>query len=480
MNDQASPLQKQLQAQIQERRIFDQARAYADAYMAEVRTREVFPGADALAALDAFDEPMPAAPARGEQILELLHAHGSPATVAQTGGRYFGFVNGGAVPAALAARWLADIWDQNPALAVMSPVVSRLEALCERWIVDLLELPAGTTAGFVGGTSTATLCGLAAGRNHQLRRLGWNVQADGLFGAPELRVILGEQAHASVFKALGLLGLGQDRVERVPVDDQGRMIASAMPALDQSCLVIAQAGNVNSGAFDPFTAICDQARKARAWVHIDGAFGLWAAASRATRPLTSGMAAADSWSVDGHKTLNAPYDCGVILCRDRQALVDAMQASAAYLIGGQGRDGMHYTPEMSRRARAVDLWATLKSLGRSGIEALIDGLCAHARHFAHLLQAQGFRILNEVVFNQVLAACATAELTQATLELIQASGECWCGSTHWNGEPVIRISVCSWATSAEDIQRAVAAFVAAREKAVSVISERTLNAPVKP
>ena len=456
-------LQEDMYRQIQGREFFEQAKSYAYAYLDSVYDRNVFPTDEAIRNLEIFSESFPRAPGNPALILQMLHEHGSPATVAQTGGRYFGFVTGSSVPAALAAGWLSNVWDQNAALYVLSPIVTQLEATCEKWLIDLLELPAGTVAGFVSGTSTATLCGLAAGRNELLRRQGWDVHLEGLFGAPNLRVILGAQVHATVPKVLALLGLGRACVEIVPTDDQGRMIAAKMPQLDGRCLVIAQAGNVNTGSFDPFDEIGDRARRVNAWVHIDGAFGLWAAGSGSKKLLTYGIEKADSWSVDAHKTLNAPYDSGIILCKHREALVTAMQATASYIHTSEKRDGMNYTPEMSRRARVVELWATLKSLGKEGVEELVDRLCDHARRFAGNLQAKGFRILNEVVFNQVLVACDTPEQTKATLENIQKSGECWFGGTVWNGEPVIRISVCSWATTVVDVERSVVAFVKARD-----------------
>ena len=414
--------------------------------------------------MQAFREPLPQEPTAAEDILRLLHDNGGPATTASTGGRYFGFVNGGVLPAALAAKWLADTWDQNAALSIMSPVAAELELVCENWLVDLLGLPPGTAAGFVTGTSSATLCGLAAGRNSLLKRLGWDANADGLFGAPSLRVVLGAQAHASVGKALGVLGLGKNRVELAPADDQGRMIPEQMPKLDNRCLVLAQAGNVNTGAFDDLASIGTRAQDAGSWLHVDGAFGLWAAGSAKYRYLMRGADLADSWSVDAHKTLNAPYDCGIIFCKQRDALTEALQASASYLLASGQRDGMHLSLDMSRRARSIELWATLKALGRSGVEDLVDRLCRHARRFAAGLAAQGFRVLNDVVFNQVLVACDTPASTQATLARIQESGECWCGSAVWNGEPVIRISVCSWASTENDIDRSVRAFVAARSE----------------
>lgn len=445
--------------------LLQQAHEYALEYIDSVDRRPVYPADEDIDRLDRFDETLPATSSNPSALLAMLHENGSPATVAQTGGRYFGFVNGATQPAALAARWLGDVWDQNPALYVMSPAVSRLEQVCENWLTQLFELPEDTALGLVGGTSISILCGLAAARNELLRRMNWDVSASGLFGAPEIRVVVGEQAHSAVFKALALLGLGKERVISVATDDQGRMRTSDLPAFDDRTLVITQAGNVNSGAFDPFNEICEAAQAANAWVHVDGAFGLWAAASRAKHHLYAGAEQADSWSADAHKTLNAPYDCGLVLCRHRKALAAAMQASASYLQWSGDRDSMMYTPDMSRRGRAVDLWATLKYLGRGGVEQLVNQLCARAQEFASKLQRQGFRIVNDVVFNQVLVTCDSPDLTRSTLKRIQRSGECWCGGADWRGEPVIRISVCSWQTTSQDIERSVAAFVEARNAA---------------
>ena len=458
-------LQKSLYSQISSKEIFEQAKSYAFTYMDAIFERNVFPTDEAIANLNIFNEPLPESPCTPEQILESLNRFGSPATIAQTGGRYFGFVNGSSIPVALAVKWLADIWDQNAALYNTSPLVSQLEETCEKWLIELLDLPVGTAAGFVSGTSMATICGLAAGRNELLKHHGWNVNADGLFRAPNIRVIISEQAHATAYKALSILGLGRDRVEKIPVDMEGRIMIDQLPELDDNCLVIIQAGNVNSGAFDPIVEICGRARKVNAWVHIDGAFGLWAAVSRNKKYLVKGLDKADSWSVDGHKTLNTPYDCGIVLCRDRGALIPAMQATGSYIIYSEKRDGMLLTPEMSRRSRAIELWAVLKYLGRKGVEELVDGLCKNAQEFAVQLSSNKFHILNQVVFNQILVACETQELTKATLEYVQRSGICWCGGTLWNGEPAIRVSVCSWATTKKDIERSVAAFKEARDKA---------------
>lgn len=458
-------LREQMQRQLADKALFEQAKAYAYAYLDELPHRPVFPSPEALEALTVFDEPLPESPQAGADVLHQLDSYGSPATVAQTGGRYFGFVNGSVIPTALAARWLADTWDQNPALYVISPIVAKLEQVCERWVADLLGLPSQTAAGFVGGTSMATMCGLAAARYALLQRVGWDVNADGLFGAPPFRVVVSEQAHGTVFKALALLGLGKNRIELVPADAQGRLDPAHLPALDSNTLLILQAGNVNTGAFDPFAELCEQANQAGAWVHVDGAFGLWAAASRQKQRLTRGVEQADSWAVDGHKTLNTPYDCGIVLCRHRDSLVAAMQASGSYIQYSQERDGMLYVPDMSRRARAVELWATLKYLGRSGVEELVDGLCDRAVQFAAGLRAAGFRILNDVVFNQVLVAGETPDQTRAILDHVQRSGECWCGGSTWNNSPAIRVSVCSWATTPDDIEQVIKTFIEARQPA---------------
>ncbi len=464
MNDMEN-LHKEMHGLKANKEIFEQVKSYAYDYMDNIDERPVFPSDEALKGLDFFDEPLSDDPCSSSEILRLLHEYGSPATVAQSGGRYFGFVNGGAVPVSLAAKWLSDIWDQNFAMYVMSPIASQMEVICEKWLIDLFKLPEETAAGFVSGSSTAIICGLAAARNETFRRLNWDIGLKGIFGAPKLRIVLGEQAHASVFKALVLLGFGQEQIEIVPADNEGCMNTELLPKLDDHTIVIAQAGNVNSGAFDNFEAICSAANNANAWVHIDGAFGLWSAASGSRKYLTKGIENADSWSVDAHKTLNAPYDNGIILCKNRKALVTAMQASGSYLQYSNKRDGMLYTTEMSRRNRAVELWATLKFLGKRGAEQLIDELCNHAQYFAEQLKTKGFHILNEVVFNQVLVACDSPELTTATLVNIQKSGECWCGAAKWKGEPVIRVSVCSWITTKKDIDRSVNAFVKGCEEA---------------
>ncbi len=457
--------QRVMMDQLAGKELFEQAKAYAYAYMDGLGEADVYPSAQTVEGLRAFDGALPEGPCAPSDLLRLLNERGSGATVAQSGGRYFGFVCGGVLPVCLAAKWMADAWDQNGAVFVQSPVTAKLETVCERWLAELFRLPQETAAGLVSGSSTAILCAVAAARNALLRKQGWDVGERGLFGAPPLRVVVGEQAHSSVWKALALTGLGKANVTTAPVDDQGRILPDRLPALDEHTLLVLQAGNVNSGAFDPVDALCDAARKAGTWVHIDGAFGLWAAASPKRRGLIRGLEKADSWSTDAHKTLNVPYDCGIVLCRERGALVDAMRASGAYLQFSDERDGMLYTPEMSRRARSVELWAALKYLGRSGTGELVDTLCDNAAYFAEALTKNGFAVVNDVVFNQVLFRCDTPERTKRTLRNIQSSGRCWCGGSVWRGEPVVRVSVCSWQTTRQDIDDCVATFAACRERA---------------
>jgi glutamate/tyrosine decarboxylase-like PLP-dependent enzyme len=448
--------------------IFDQVKNYAYEYSDNALIRNVFPTREAIEGLKEFDETLPPGSGDPEEILEQLNRYGSPATVMQTGGRYFGFVIGGTLPVSMAARWLGDFWDQNAGLYMTSPVVSKLETVVEKWMRQLFGLPENVVSGFVSGTTTAVFCGLAAARYRMLKQLDWDVNVRGLFNAPKIRFVAGMQAHGAILKAVSMLGIGRDNVEWVEVDDQGRMIPERVPELDSNTVLILQAGNVNSGSFDPINEICEKAVEAKAWIHIDGAFGLWAACSAKLRHLTIGMEKANSWSVDGHKTLNTPYDCGIILCNDQDAIASALHVTGSYLMHGDSRDGYAYTPEMSRRSRIIELWAAIKYLGQEGIEELVDGLHARALQFAGEMENAGFRVLNEVVFNQVLVACENDEITSKVLQTVQDSGECWCGSGKWDDRMVIRVSVCSWATTEEDISRSVRAF----EKAYREISQK--------
>jgi glutamate/tyrosine decarboxylase-like PLP-dependent enzyme len=459
-------LQKKMFHEMEQKDIFRQAQKCAFDYADTIFERNVYPTPGAIARLDEFSEDLPESVGDAAEVLEKLHRYGSPASTAQTGGRYFGFVNGAVIPTSLAVRWLSDFWDQNTALYVMSPVVAKLEEICESWLKELFGLPEKVVAGFVSGSSSAIFCGLAAARYRMFQNNGWDINKRGFYGAPDIRVVAGRQAHGTVVKAIALLGFGTDRIEWVDTDSQGRIIPHEIPELDQNTILILQAGNVSSGAFDPFDEICEKADKANAWVHIDGAFGLWAAASNRLNRLTKGMENADSFSVDGHKTLNTPYDSGIVLCSDREALTHSLHASGSYIAYSGDRDGMLYTQEMSRRARAVELWAALKYLGKEGVDELVYGLHRRAVQMSQALKAENFQTLNEVVFNQILVACDSDDITEQTMRYIQESGECWVGGASWNGKPVIRISVCSWATTGDDIARSVSAFVTARNKAV--------------
>lgn len=442
--------------------LLSDASARAIRYLDSLDKRKVSPTPEAIAALGRFDEPLPAVSGDPADTLRLLDEVGSPASMAMAGPRFFGFVIGGSLPVALGANWLAGAWDQNSALYRATPGTAYIEQVALRWLLELFGLPRDSAGAFVTGATVANLCALAAARHAVLKRAGWNVEADGLFGAPPITVVVGAEAHPSVTKALGILGLGRNRVVKVPVDDQGRMRADKLPVLSGPTIVCLQAGNVNTGAFDPVREIGDRARAAGAWVHIDGAFGLWAAAAPGLAHLTAGLADADSWATDAHKWLNVPYDSGLAFVRDRAALEAAMAITAEYLpTQSEYRNPGDYTPELSRRARGVEVWAALRALGRAGIAELIERNCAQARRFADKLAAAGAEILNDVVLNQVLVAFGDADKTKRVIERVQADGTCWAGVTVWQGRTAMRISVSSWATTEADVDRSVAAMIAA-------------------
>jgi glutamate/tyrosine decarboxylase-like PLP-dependent enzyme len=428
-------------------------------YLRAVENRRVAPPAEAVAALEHFRAPLPEQPCDPSEVVTMLDKLGAPATVATTGGRYFGFVIGGTLPAALAASWLANTWDQNAALRVMSPVAAELEEIALAWICEALGLPSDCSGGLVTCATTANFTALAAARQALLARAGWNVVEDGLFGAPPIQVVVGQEAHASVLKALSLAGLGAKRVTVVEADSQGRIRADKFPHIEKNAIVCIQAGNVNTGSFDPARELCERAHEQNAWVHVDGAFGLWAAASPKYKHLLDGFALADSWAMDAHKWPNMNYDSGIVLVRDGGALRSAMNISAAYLQPGARREAMHHVPEASRRARGIELWAGLKSLGRSGLADLIDRTCAHAQTFASGLRQAGFEILNDVVTNQVMVSFGSAEKTLEVIRRIQEDGTCWCGSTVWQGKTAMRISVSSWATTNAGVEKSLAAII---------------------
>lgn len=434
-------------------------------YRSAADERSVAPDTDAIAALQGFDESLPDAGVPDEEVLAQLDELGSPAAVVMTGPRFFGFVIGGSLPVTVASNWLTTAWDQNSVMHEVTPAMSMLESVAGRWLIDLLGLPADASFAYVTGATVANFTALAAARNHVYSRAGWDVEADGLFGAPAVTVVVGAEAHPTLTKSLGLLGFGRERVVVVPVDGQGRMIANEIPKLEGPAIVCTQAGNINTGAFDPVGEICDRVRPQGAWVHVDGAFGLWAAASPSLRHLAAGMEKADSWATDAHKWLNVPYDCGVTLTRYPDAHRSAMAITADYLkTETASRNPSDYTPELSRRARGVDVWAALKSLGRTGVAELVDRCCAHARRFADGLAAAGYDILNDVVLNQVLVSFGSADETRRVIEAIQNDGTCWCGITVWQGRTAMRISVSNWSTTAADVDRSLEAMIAAADQ----------------
>lgn len=464
-------LQQKMFQERQDKTIFHQASDYAFNYMDNIENVDVFPSGKSLELLNFFDETLPENTGSATSILKQLHDYGEPNTIAQIGGKYFGFVNGNAVPVSLGVKWLSDVWDQCGGLYLTSPINAKLETVCEKWLKDIFDLPEETVAGFVSGTSMANLCALAAARYQLLKNQGWDVNENGLNGAPPIRIIAHEQVHASIKKTLAMLGFGKKNLEWIPSDHQGRIIVEKLPKLDNTCLVLLQAGNVNTGAYDDFDTVCDLANAAGSWVHIDGAFGLWARAVKALKYLTKGMEKASSWAVDGHKTLNTPYDSGIVLCKHPDALVSALQATGEYLIYSEQRDPLFYTPEMSKRSRAIELWATMKYLGKNGINEMIYTFNQRAKQLAKGLQELNFELLNEVVFNQVLVRFKDEKSTKQIVEFIQKSGEAWLGGTTWEGKAAIRISICSWATTEQDVEDTIALF----GKASSSIEENAQN-----
>jgi glutamate/tyrosine decarboxylase-like PLP-dependent enzyme len=447
------------------RELLTAAAVRAIRYLEGLNERGVATDPAVVARLAELAIPLPTDPSPADETMALLDSF-SAATMAMAGPRFFGFVIGGALPATVAANWLASAWDQNSALAEVTPLPAKLEDVALGWLRDVLGLPPETGVGFVTGATMANFTGLAAARHTVLSQAGWDVEADGMCGAPEVAVVVGEEAHPTLFKSLGLAGFGRNRVVRVPVDKQGRMRADLFPNLSGPTIVCLQAGNVNTGAFDPAPQIIPKAKAANAWVHVDGAFGLWAAAAPCKAHLLEGYADADSWATDAHKYLNTPYDSGLAFVRSPDVLQAAMAISAAYLPSSPTRDPANFTPELSRRARGIEVWAALHTLGRSGLADLVERTCRFAVRFAEDLRAAGYTILNEVMFNQVLVTFGDDERTRRVIAGIQRDGTCWCSGTTWQGQTAMRISVSSWATTDADVERSLQAMIrVARELA---------------
>jgi len=448
-----------------ERELFRQVAEYAGDFVETLATRPIRAEADVSDLTAALGGPLPEDPVDPREVLAALVEAAEPGVVGIPSGRYFGFVIGGGVPAAVAADMLTSVWDQNAGLYVGGPAAAVVEEVCRGWLAELLGLPSQVSVAFVTGTQMAHVTALAAARHHVLAREGWDVPANGLAGAPPIRVVVGERRHVTLDRALRLLGIGASSLEIVPADDQGRLLVDALPELGGGrTIVCGKAGEVNTGACDDLEAIADAAAEGGAWFHVDGAFGLWAAASPALRHLVRGVERADSWTTDAHKWLNVPYDSGFAFCAHPDAHRAAMAVTASYLVhadDGRERDQMDWTPEFSRRARGFAVYAALRSLGRSGIADLVERSCAHARRFAELLEAGGATVLNDVVLNQVLVRFGSGEHTREVIRRVQEDGTCWLSGTDWRGEHAMRISVSNWRTTEDDVERSADAILAA-------------------
>ena len=441
-------------------------------YVRNLDSRSVMPSEQQLAALSSLWQSLPEDSCAPKAVLAELESTVAPATVASTGGRFFGFVVGGALPVAVAANWMATTWDQNAGSWILAPSVIDLESIAASWLLELLDLPRDAAVGFVTGSTMGTFSAITAARSALLNRLGYNVKQKGLTGAPRLRIVMSDEIHPTNVAALGYAGIGIDQIEYCPTDDRGRLIVERMPTLDDKTIVILQAGNINSGEFDPFQAVCQRASRAGSWVHVDGAFGLWARASKSRKHYTTGVELADSWSVDGHKWLNLPQDSAVYACRDHEAVADVFATSATYLMRDHRRQPSNFVPELSRRSRGVEFWAALKTLGRKGVNELVDRCCDHARELAVGLRAIGYEVLNDVVLNQVVFKCHSEAKTKIALDFIQNSGKIWLGPTNWRSQPAMRISVSSWATNEKDVKVALDVMCEAFEFANSSESKK--------
>lgn len=436
--------------------VLDDVAERAKRYLMSVDQRRVAPTREAVAGLSALDVPLQNLPIPPEEVVDELDRIAGPATLTISGPRFFGFVNGGSLPATVAVNWLSTAWDQHGTFAATSPASTAVEQIAMRWIIDLLGLPRESAGAFVTGTTVAHITALAAARDWLLSTCGWNIDKNGLFGAPPINVIAGDEGHTTLFKALGVVGLGRARVITVPSDSEGRMRADAFPAITGPTIVCLQAGNVNTGSFDPFNDIIDRVRASAhpTWVHVDGAFGIWARVAPARAHLAAGVERADSWATDGHKWLNVPYDCGMAIVRNADALRKTMSFKADYL-PAEAANPSDYTPEGSRRARGVDAWAALRTLGRSGLADLVERNCRLAKRFADAFVAAGFPVLNDVVLNQVLVSFGEPEHTRKVVAAIQEDGTCWCGPTVWHGQTAMRVSVISWMTTEEDVDLSI-------------------------
>jgi glutamate/tyrosine decarboxylase-like PLP-dependent enzyme len=449
---------------VNERELLHATADYAGEFLETLDERPIRPEADVDELMRALGGPLPEEGMDPRAVVASLVEDASPGIMGIPSGRFFGFVIGGALPSALAADWLTSTWDQNSGLYAAGPASAVVEEVCRGWLAELLGLPADVSVAYVTGCQMAHVTALAAARHHVLAQAGWDVPQNGLAGSPPIRVVVGAKRHVTLDRALRLLGIGSVSLEVVPVDDQGRMRVDELALGDGPTIVCGQAGEVNTGAFDDLDAIADAAAESGAWFHVDGAFGLWAAATPRLRHLLRGSERADSWATDGHKWLNVPYDSGLAFCAHPDAHRAAVGVTASYLIhshDGRERDAMDWTPEFSRRARGFAVYAAIRELGRSGIAAMVDNSCERASQFAQLLEEGGATVLNDVVLNQVLVSFGDGESTRETITRVQQDGTCWLSGTDWFGEHAMRISISNWRTTEEDVERSAAAILAA-------------------
>jgi glutamate/tyrosine decarboxylase-like PLP-dependent enzyme len=428
-------------------------------YLKSIDKRDVFPEPEDIDNLKHLNVQLQDYAVDPLLVLDELDRFGSPATVVSSGGRYYGFVVGGSLHASLAANLLANVWDQNAGMEASSPVSAFIETLCRKWLIDIFNLPKESEVGFVTGATMANFTGLAAARHALLKKSGWDVENEGLFNAPELRVIVSEEVHVSILKALSMLGLGKNRVTRIPVDSQGRMKPECIPEISGPTIICVQAGNVNTGSFDPIDEICKKVSGELSWVHVDGAFGLWARVTPKYAHLVKGIEKADSWATDAHKWLNVPYDSGLVFVKEKEHLISAMTTNAAYLVFGGKREPCWCVPEISRRGRGIEVWAALRSLGKKGVAQLIESNCKNAYLFADMLSTAGYDVLNDVVLNQVLVSFGAPDVTRRVIKKVQEDGTCWCGVTEWQGKTAMRISVSSWKTTEKDIEESARVII---------------------
>tara|TARA_R110002096_G_scaffold416576_2_gene619374 strand:+ start:201483 stop:202826 length:1344 start_codon:yes stop_codon:yes gene_type:complete len=420
-------------------------------------SRPVTPDETSMQSLNGFEEPFSEKGTKPLNVIKMLNEVGEPGVVSSRGGRYYGFVTGGALPVAVAANWLAASWDQNAGPGVLSPTAAKVEEVAGGWVLDLLDLPRESGFGFVTGATMAGFTALSTARNRIYKNLGYDVKADGITNAPKIRFIMSDEIHPTNIIALQYLGYGKNELEFVPCDDQGRIISSKIPPLDDHSIVLLQAGNVNSGSFDPCHEVADLVDGTGAWLHIDAAFGGWVRASKTRSHLAAGIERADSWSLDCHKWMNVTHDSAICVCRYPDAIRDMFGVQAAYLVEGPLRESNHYTPELSRRARGIEIWAALKHLGRDGFAALIDRTCNHAKYVASELEEMGFEILNDVVINQIVATMDEDKIDDF-ISAVQKSGKTWFGPTLWKGRKAFRISISSHVTTREDTDIALLAI----------------------